>query len=449
MFDSAFTSVPVPVLTSVQGSSEGSSVVGAGGVPRRRVVVTGFGAVTPLGLDIQSSWQALLEGKSGIDTITSFDAKDFSVHIAGEVKNFNPDLFIPKKEQKKMDVFMHYALASAQEAMEMAGLSAEKLQNSSDIDLERAGSIVGVGIGGLPRIERQYRIYMERGPSRFSTFIIPMVITNLVPGHLSLLYGLKGPSYAVSSACASGAHAIGESAKYIRDGTCDLMITGGAESAICPTALGGFSAMRALSRNEEPQKASRPFDAHRDGFVLAEGAAILILEEYQHALKRKAPILGEVVGYAVSSDAHHITQPDPEGKGALQAMKGALRDARLEASDLDYINAHGTSTPIGDRVESQAIEKILGHEGKSKTLVNSTKGATGHMLGAAGAVESLFCLLSLKEKKIPPTLNLEEPGEGCSLNYVRQEVKEVPLRYAMNNSFGFGGTNACLIFSSV
>ena len=416
----------------------------------RRVVVTGFGAITPLGLNVQSSWQALLEGKSGIDTILTFDTKDFPVHIAGEVKNFNSDLFVPKKEQKKLDIFIHYALAAVQEAMHRADLSAEKLKNSS-LNPEKAGSIIGVGIGGLPRIEKQYSVYLEKGPSRFSTFIIPMVITNMIPGYLSLQYGLEGPTYAISSACASGAHAIGEATQYIRRGLCDLMIAGGAESVICPTALGGFSSMRALSRrNEEPQKASRPFDVQRDGFVLAEGAGILILEAYDRALKRKAPILGEILGYASSSDAYHITQPHPGGQGAFKAMKKALEDAHIKAEDLDYINAHGTSTPIGDKVESQAIEAILGKKTKDKTLVSSTKGATGHMLGAAGAVESLFCLLSLKDQKIPPNLNLEEPGEGCHLNYVGQKMKEAPLllRYAMNNSFGFGGTNACLIFGS-
>ena len=414
---------------------------------QRRVVVTGFGAITPLGLDVPSSWKALLDGRSGVGTITSFDASAFPVYIAGEVKNFNPDSFVPKKEQKKMDVFIQYAIACAQEAMEMAQLSPEKIKESG-LDLRRAGSIVGAGMGGLPRIEKQYSIYLEKGPSRFSTFIIPMVITNLISGHFSLQYGLEGPTYAITSACASGAHAIGEAANSIRQGVCDFMIAGGSESVICPTALGGFSSMRALSRrNEEPQKASRPFDEQRDGFVLSEGAGILILEELEYAKRRKAPLLAEVLGYASSSDAHHITQPHPEGRGAFNAMAKALKDANLEASQLDYINAHGTSTPIGDRVESQAIEKILGTE--HKTLVSSTKGATGHTLGAAGALESIFCILSLKEQKIPPTLNLETPGEGCNLHYVQQKTKEASLRYVMNNSFGFGGTNACLIFGSI
>lgn len=409
----------------------------------RRVVVTGVGAVTPLGVTAESSWKSILNSESGIAAITKFDTEKFDVKIAGEVKNFNADEFIAKKEQKKMDTFIHYTMAAAAEALKQA-----QLQFTPELG-ERAGAIIGVGMGGLPSIEEQFQKLLEKGPDRMSPFFIPMVITNMAAGQLSIQYGLKGPNYSLTSACASGAHSIGEAAQYIRLGHCDVMIAGGSESTVCPMAIGGFSAMRALStRNSEPQKASRPWDNGRDGFVLAEGSGIVILESLEHAQKRGAPILCELTGYGVSSDAHHMTNPAPEGAGAARAMKMALRDAQLEAKDLNYINAHGTSTPVGDILETQAIKSLLGEDAKN-CLVSSTKSAMGHALGAAGAIESVFCILSLRDQIVPPTLNLENPSEGCDLDYVAHKARKANLVNVLNNSFGFGGTNSCLVFSKL
>jgi 3-oxoacyl-[acyl-carrier-protein] synthase II len=410
---------------------------------QRRVVVTGVGAVTPLGLSAEESWSNALAGKSGIAPITRFPTEQFGVKFAGEVKNFNPDQYIPKKEQKKMDLFIHFALAAGKMALENA-----KLEVTPEIGA-LGGTLVGVGMGGLPAIEEQLQKMLEKGPSRISPFFIPMVIGNLASGHLSIQYGLKGPNYSITSACASGAHSIGEAVKYIREGQCEFMLAGGAESTVCPMAIGGFDAMRALSsRNDSPEKASRPFDKDRDGFVLAEGSGILVLESLEFALKRGANILCEVTGYGVSSDAYHMTSPHPEGDGAFKAMSMAVTDAGISTSQIQYINAHGTSTPMGDELESRGIKRLMGEAAK-QVMVSSTKSMMGHALGAAGAIESVFCVLALRDQKVPPTINLENPSEGCDLDYVPHKSRSAQLKHVLNNSFGFGGTNASLVFSKI
>lgn len=409
----------------------------------RRVVVTGMGMMTPCGLSLKESWDSLIQGQSGIGPITHFDASGFDTRIAGEVKPFDLDLFIPKKEQKKMDRFIHLSLAAAKMAMEDSGLEiSEELST-------RAGSLFGVGMGGLPMIEKQHEVLKERGPGRLTPFFIPAIIGNLAPGHISMTYNLKGPNYTVTSACASGAHAIGEAAKYIQSGICDVMVTGGAESVVSPLAIGGFGSMRALStRNDEPTKASRPWDEGRDGFVLAEGSAVLVLEEYERAKKRGARIYGEVIGFGLSSDAYHLTSPAPGGEGAARSMDMALRDAKISPDKVDYINAHGTSTPQGDLGESEAVKKSFGSH--AKTLwVSSTKSMTGHTLGAAGAIESAISLMALTTSKIPPTINLENQSPDCDLDYVPNVAREKNLKYVLNNSFGFGGTNCSLLFGKV
>lgn len=411
--------------------------------PSRRVVVTGVSAISPVGLNVEETWRNLLEGRSGIAPITRFDTSAYDVKFAGEVKGFNADQYVPKKEQKKMDLFIQYAMGCAAQAFESA-----KLQVTPEMG-ERAGCIVGVGMGGLPVIEEQYTKVLEKGPGRISPFFIPMVITNLAAGQISIQYGLKGPNYCLTSACASGAHAIGEAVNYIRRGIMDVMVAGGSESTVCPMAIGGFAAMRALStRNDAPEKASRPWDKDRDGFVLGEGAAILILESLEHAQKRGAPILCEVTGYGLSSDAYHMTNPAPGGAGAAQAMKMALADAELKPSEIQYVNAHGTSTPVGDEQETQALKTVFGEHAKN-LWVSSTKSMTGHLLGAAGALESAICVMAIRDQKAPPTINLENPSDDCDLNYLRDGAKSGKLEHVLNNSFGFGGTNACLIFSKV
>lgn len=411
--------------------------------PQKRVVVTGVGAITPLGLNIEESWSNALRGQSGIAKITKFDTTGFDVTFAGEVKGFNPDLYIEKKEQKKMDVFIHYSIAASKMAVEMAQLElTEEIKN-------KAGVIIGVGIGGLAVIEENTLKMKEKGPGRISPFFIPAVITNLAAGQVSIALGLKGPNYSVTSACASGVHSIGDAVRYIREGATDVMLAGGAESTICGLAIGGFAAMRALStRNDEPQKASRPFDKERDGFVLAEGAAVLCLESLEHAVKRGAKILCEVTGYGYSSDAYHMTSPAPEGAGGYMAMQGAILDSGLKPSDIQYINAHGTSTPVGDGLETTAIKRLLGDHAK-KVWVSSTKSMMGHSLGAAGAIESAFCVMSIRDQKVPPTINLENPSEDCDLDYVPNKAREGKIDNVLNNSFGFGGTNGCLVFSKL
>lgn len=412
---------------------------------QRRVVVTGLGVVTPLGLTVADNWHGLTEGKSGIQTVTSFDVAEYDVKIAGEVKNFNPDTIIEKKEQKKMARFIHLSLLAAAEAITDSGIDFSQ----DELLKKRAGAFVGVGLGGLRNIEEQVQVLVQKGPSRVTPFFIPMVISNMAAGQISIKYGLKGPNYAVTSACSSGAHAIGEAVRYIRDGICDVMIAGGAESTVTPTAIAGFSSMKALSsRNEQPSMASRPFDKDRDGFVLSEGAGILILEDFERASRRGAKIYAEVTGYGASSDANHITNPHPEGEGAAFAMKLALQDAGLNPEQINYINAHGTSTPVGDGLETFAIKKVFGDHAK-KLWVSSTKSMTGHTLGAAGAIESVYSILALYHQVAPPTINLDNPSSDCDLDYVPHTARQGKLNHVANNSFGFGGTNASVVFSKI
>lgn len=409
----------------------------------RRVVVTGMGMVTPIGLTMEESWKNALAGVSGIAPITQFDAKGFDATFAGEVKGFDPTPYVEKKEQKKMDRFIQFSVAAADMAIRDSGLEfSEELA-------AKTGVFVGVGIGGLGAIEAQHSICIERGPFRITPFFIPMVITNMAAGQISIKYRLKGPNYSVTSACASGAHSIGEAASYIRRGVCDVMLAGGAEATVTSMAIGGFSAMKALStRNDQPTMASRPFDKDRDGFVLAEGAAILVLEDYERAVRRGARIYGEVAGYGVSSDGYHMTTPAPGGAGGALAMQMALRDARISSELVGYINAHGTSTPVGDGLETTAIKTVFGDHAK-KLWVSSTKSMTGHSLGAAGAIESVFSLLTLKENTAPPTINLENPSEDCDLDYVPLAARDGKFSAVLNNSFGFGGTNASVIFTKI
>jgi len=407
---------------------------------KRRVVVTGVGMISPLGLDVQSSWKAILEGKSGVGHITHFDATGYPVRIAAEVKGFEPTKYIEQKEVKKMDRFIHFAIAATEMALADSGLKVTP-DNS-----ERIGIVIGSGMGGLPAIEYYHRMLLEKGWKRVSPFFIPMVIINLAAGQISIRFGIKGPNLAVTTACATGNHSIGEAFRMIQYGDADVIIAGGAEAVITPMAVSGFAIMRALStRNDEPEKASRPFDIDRDGFVIGEGSGILILEELEHALKRGAKIYAELVGYGMSSDAYHITAPAPEGEGGARCMKMALNDAGVKPELIDYINAHGTSTKYGDELENQAIKTVFG-EHAYKLCVSSTKSMTGHLLGAAGGVEAIFTVLSIYEDIIPPTINLDNPDPECDLDYVPYKPRKKEVNYAMTNSFGFGGANASLVF---
>ncbi len=405
----------------------------------RRVVITGMGAVTPLGNDLKSTWEGLVNGRSGVQRITRFDAADYPAQIAGEVKGFDPDPYVEKKEQKKMDTFIHYALAATQMAMAESGLLID------EANAERVGVIVSAGIGGLPAIEKYHRVLLERGPKKVTPFFIPMVIINLASGQIAIRYGAKGPNTAPVTACATGTHAIGDAFRFIQRGDADAMIAGGAESTICPLGLAGFSAMKALStRNDAPEKASRPFDAGRDGFVIGEGAGVMVLEELEAARKRGAPIYAEVVGYGLTGDAYHITSPAPEGEGAARCMTMALQDAGLVPEDVDYINAHGTSTKFNDEFETLAIKQAFGAHAR-KLAVSATKSMTGHLLGAAGGIEAVFTGMAVKEGVLPPTINYEEPDPACDLDYVPNEARQVRVRAALSNSMGFGGTNAALL----
>ncbi|MGH1469406.1 MAG: beta-ketoacyl-ACP synthase II [Bdellovibrionales bacterium] len=409
----------------------------------RRVVVTGIGIVSPLGNNLKEAWDSCINGKSGIAQIQSFDTENFGTTIAGEVKNFDVDKYVTKKDQKKMDRFIHLSLASTEEALLDSGVSVNETNS------QRIGCVLGVGLGGLPYIEKQHTALMNRGPGRVSPFFIPATISNLATGQIAIKYGMEGPNYVVTSACASGAHSIGEAAKYIQSGQCDVMIAGGSESAIGPMSVAGFSSMKALStRNDSPTTASRPFDIDRDGFVMAEGSATLVLEDYELAYKRGAKIYGEVVGYGLSCDAHHMTTPAPGGRGAALSMETAIRDAGIDHNQIDYVNAHGTSTPVGDIMETDAIKTVFGDH-SSKLWVSSTKSMTGHTLGAAGAIESVFSLMAINSNVVPPTINLDTPSVGCDLDYVPGTAREKEVRYVMNNSFGFGGTNATLIFGAL
>ena len=423
----------------------------------RRVVVTGLSAITPLALTYEQSWKQLLEGRSGIAPITQFDTKNHDVTIAGEVKNFDPQGWIEPKTLRKMERFTQFAVVAGLSALRDSGLtnhdSTDELTNDKFTITEKygqtAGCIIGVGISGLDIISQNVKILEERGPSRISPFFIPRTISNIAPGHLSLQAGLKGPSYTVTSACASGAHAIGEAMKYIRYGLSDVMLAGGSESAITSLALSGFASMRALStRNSHPQLASRPWDKDRDGFVFSEGAGMLVLEDYETAVQRGAHIYCEIAGYGASCDAFHLTNPDEDGVGAANAINMALKDAQIHHEDIDYINAHGTSTLIGDEKETLAIKRAFGPHAK-KLSISSTKSMTGHLLGAAGAIEAVFTALSVSKNQIPPTINLENPSPDCDLNYTPHVAIEKPVKSALSNSFGFGGTNACLAFQSI
>ena len=406
----------------------------------RRVVVTGLGLVTPLGIGVEANWRALMAGQSGIGPITHFDASLFPARIAGEVRGFNPEDWIEKKEVKKMDLFIQFAIASADQAMRESGFKV------TPENAERIGVLFGVGIGGLATIEECHNIYLESGLKRVTPFFIPKLIGNLAAGHIAIRYGALGPNLATTSACASGSHAIGEAYRMIRFGYLDAAITGGAEAAITRLGVGGFAAMRALStRNDEPARASRPFDRDRDGFVIAEGAAALILEERQSAIDRGATILAEIAGYACNGDAYHITAPSPEGRGAARCMQLCLEDSDLDPMQVDYINAHGTSTPPGDIAETQAIKTVFG-EHAARLAVSSTKSMTGHTLGAAGAIESAFTVLTIVRGMIPPTINYETPDPDCDLDYVPNHPRKATVRLALNNSFGFGGTNTTLAF---
>lgn len=409
------------------------------GTQRRRVVVTGMGVVSPLGCGVDKNWQALVAGRSGIVPITRFPCADFPTRIAGQVPDFSPEDFIEKKDRKKMDVFIQYAIAAATMAMEEAGLRID------DGNAGRVGCIVGVGIGGLESIEETHACFVESGLRRLSPFFIPKLIGNLAPGQISMRFGAKGINYAPTSACASGAHGVGEAFRLIRDGYLDAAIAGGAEAAVTPLGVGGFSVMRALStRNDAPERASRPFDKNRDGFVIGEGAAIVILEELEAARARGATIRAEVIGYGANADAFHITQPAPEGRGAAACMTLALEDAGVAPIEVAYVNAHGTSTEHNDANETLAIKKVFG-EHAARLAVSSTKSMTGHLLGAAGSLETVYTVLALREQTAPPTINYEEPDPACDLDYVPNQARPMAMELAISNSFGFGGTNACLV----
>jgi 3-oxoacyl-[acyl-carrier-protein] synthase II len=409
---------------------------------KRRVVVTGIGMISPLGIGNEPTWQGLLEGRSGIDRITKFDATQFACKIAGEVRGFEPEKWIEKKEVKKSDTFIHYAIAASDMAVADANL------DCATCDGERFGVIIGSGIGGLPLIEEMHKKMLEKGPSRISPFFIPGLIVNLAAGQVSIRHGCKGPNAAPATACATGAHAIGDAFKIIQRDDADIMFAGGSEAVVTPLAVGGFAAMRALStRNDDPTHASRPWDLERDGFVMGEGAGLVIMEELEHAKKRGARIYCEITGYGMSSDAHHITSPAEDGSGMIRVMRLALKDAAMKPEQIEYINAHGTSTPVGDKTETIAIKGVFG-EHAYKLAVSSTKSMTGHLLGAAGGLEAAISALIVKNGVIPPTINLEKPDPECDLDYVPNVKREQKLTHVMSNSFGFGGTNATLIFSA-
>lgn len=405
----------------------------------KRVVITGLGAVTPIGIGRDKYWNSLLKGKSGIDYITRFDTEKYDTKIGAEIKDFSPEDFMDRKEARRMDRFTQYAIVGTSLALEDGDIKLEKL------DKERMAVVIGSGIGGMETLEKEHSKLLERGPKRVSPLFIPMMISNMAPGQISMVYGIKGPSFAITTACASSTHAIGESFRMIQRGIADLIITGGSEGAITPISLAGFNSMKALStRNEEPTKASRPFDKERDGFVIGEGAGILILEELNHALDRGATIYGEIIGYGATSDAYHITAPDPEAEGAKRAMELALKDGKIHFSNIDYINAHGTSTYYNDKLETLAIKKAF-KEHAYNLAISSTKSMTGHLLGAAGGIEAIATILAIKEGIIPPTINYENPDESCDLNYTPNTSIKRDIKYALSNSLGFGGHNASIL----
>lgn len=411
---------------------------------KRRVVVTGLGAVTPVGNTVSSAWDNILQGKSGAQTIDLFDATDYAVTFSAPVKDFDPSQYISPREARRIDDFIQYGLMASLEALDDAELEI------SDEMAPRSGAMVGSGIGGLPGIEVAYGTILNRGPGRVNPFFVPGSIINMVSGQLSIMRNLKGPNLATVTACASGTHSIGLSARLISYGDADLMVAGGAEMATCPSGIAGFAALRALStRNDDPKAASRPWDKDRDGFVLGDGAGVLVLEEYEHAKKRGAKIYAELVGFGMSGDAYHITSPSPDGAGATACMVNALKDAKVNPEALDYINAHGTSTPVGDVMEIASIQQALG-EHIHNIAISSTKSMTGHLLGAAGGIEAVFSVLALRDQVVPPTINLDNPDEACrGINLVANEAQERALTYTLSNSFGFGGTNGSLLFKKI
>ena len=409
----------------------------------RRIVVTGLGIVSPVGIGVEEAWPAVVAGKSGIGPITRFDASAFPSRIAGEVRNFDVAKWLSAKEARRYDTFIHYGLVASMEAVRDAGLDAYAG------DKERIGVCIGSGIGGLPLIEETQRAYVQGGPRKISPFFVPGSISNMVAGLASIHYGFQGPNLGTVSACSTGNHSIGEAARIIEYGDADIMLAGGAESCISPLGLGGFAAARALStRNEDPETASRPWDAGRDGFVLGEGSGVIVLEEYEHAKARGAPIYCEIVGYGMSADAHHITAPPEDGGGAARSMRNALRDANLQPADVDYINAHGTSTPLGDVAECIAVKRAFG-EHAYELAISSTKSMTGHLLGAAAGIEAVFTVLAIRDQVAPPTANLVDVDPQCDLDFVPRVARRMPIRLAISNSFGFGGTNATIAFRSL
>ena len=411
---------------------------------KRRVVVTGIGIISPLGNSTGVVWEAALAGESGIGPITRFDTTDFPSKIAAEVKNFNPEEYVEGKEVKKLDLFSQYAIAASQEAWDSANLA------TAGFDPTRMGCIMGVGIGGIITLQKYHEAYLQGGIRKISPFLIPAMISNLAPGNIAIRYGLKGVNFTLTSACTSSTHAIGEAWRMIADGLQDVLLTGGSEAAITTIGIGGFCAMKALStRNDEPQKASRPFDRDRDGFVMGEGGAVLVLESLESAEKRGASIIAEVVGYGFSCDAYHITAPSEDGEGATACMSQALESAGMKPEDITYINAHGTSTPFNDKIETLAIKKVFGAWAKEGLMVGSTKSMTGHLLGAAGAVEAAFSTLAIRDGIVPPTINLENPDDACDLDYVPLRSRKADVQAVMSNSFGFGGTNASIIFKAL
>lgn len=410
---------------------------------KRRVVITGLGIVSPVGTGIAQAWNNIVDGKSGVTLITRFDTSLFASKIAGEVKGFDVNAYLPTKDARRMDAFVHYGLVASMEAIKDAGIEVTE-QNA-----ERIGVNIGSGIGGLPMIENSHNDYLAGGPRKISPFFIPGTIINMISGNLSIMYGFKGPNLSMVTACSTATHCIGDSSRLIEYGDADIMIAGGSEGSICPLALGGFSSARALStRNDDPATASRPWDKERDGFVLGEGAGVLVLEEYEHAKARGARIYAEVTGYGMSADAYHMTAPREDGEGAARSMKNALHNAGLNVDQVDYINAHGTSTPLGDLAETMAMKRCLG-EHAAKVKVSSTKSMTGHLLGAAGGVEAIFSALGIYHQIAPPTINIFEQDEACDMDYVPNIARNMKITVAMSNSFGFGGTNATLVFRKV
>ncbi|WP_438465578.1 beta-ketoacyl-ACP synthase II [Marinomonas sp. PE14-40] len=410
---------------------------------RRRVVVTGMGMVTPLGSNVKDTWDNVLEGKSGVSDIDVFDASQFSTRFAAQVKDFDVAQYMTAKEARKMDLFIQYGMAASMQALDDAELL------NDNLDYNRVGCAIGSGIGGLPMIEKNVELLNKSGPKRISPFFVPGAIINMISGHVAIKFGFKGPNISIVTACTTGTHNIGMAGRMISYGDADVMIAGGAEMAITQLGIGGFGAARALStRNDDPKTASRPWDKDRDGFVMGDGAGILVLEEYEHAKARGAKIYAELAGFGMSDDAHHMTAPPESGVGALSAMSAALKDAKLEAADVDYINAHGTSTPAGDLAETNAVKSLMG-PAASDVAISSTKSMIGHLLGASGAVESIFSVLAIRDQLAPPTINLESPGDGCDLNYVPHTPQKRRIDVVLNNSFGFGGTNGSLVFSKV